>query len=70
MNYDDLKWIEVDNVVKTFRLGNEPELIHVIKTGFDDKYMIVFEDAYELNLGEVIFLNKKETEDRFRIKLD
>ena len=33
---EKLKWIESGNVTKTFRLEDEPELIHVIKTGFKD----------------------------------
>jgi hypothetical protein len=50
-------------------IENEPELIHVIKTGFKDKYMVVYEDAYELDLGEVEFGTKKEIESKFNIIL-
>lgn len=66
---ENLKWIEIPNNTKTFRLEEEPELIHVIKTGFKDKYMVVYEDAYELNLGKVIFGTKKEIDDKFKISL-
>ncbi len=63
------KWIEISNDVKTFRLGDAPELIHVIKTGFKDKYMVVWEDAYELNIGKVTFGTKVEIEEKYGIIL-
>lgn len=66
---ENLKWIQVSNNVKTFKLGEEPELIHIIKTGFKDKYMVVDEDAYEQYLGRVTFGTKKEIEERYKIKL-
>jgi hypothetical protein len=66
---EKIKWIENKNVTKTFRLGNEPELIHIIKTGFKDKYMVVYEDAYELNLGEVLYGTKLGIENEFNINL-
>lgn len=66
---EELKWIEINNVIKTFRLEDEPELIHVIKTGFKDKYMVVYEDAYELNIGKVTYGSKSEIESRFGITL-
>lgn len=66
---ENIKWIESDNVTKTFRLQDEPELIHIIKTGFRDKYMVVYEDAYELNIGKVIYGTKLEIESRFGITL-
>lgn len=67
---EKLKWIESGNVTKTFRLEDEPELIHVIKTGFKDKYMVVYEDAYELNnTDKVTYGTKAEIEDRFGITL-
>lgn len=66
---ENLKWIESGNVTKTFRLQDEPELIHVIKTGFKDKYMVVYEDAYELNIGKVTYGTKTEVEGRFGITL-
>ena len=66
---EKLKWVESGNVTKTFRLEDEPELIHVIKTGFKDKYMVVYEDAYGLNIGKVTYGTKAEIEGRFGITL-
>lgn len=48
-------WVEMNSPTRTFQYGDEPELIHIIKTGFKDRYMIVWEDAYELNIGKVEF---------------
>ena len=66
---ENLKWIESGSVTKTFRLQDEPEFIHIIKTGFVDKYMVVYEDAYELNIGKVIYGTKAEIEGRFGVTL-
>ena len=54
---------------QTFQYGDDPDLIHVIKTGFDDRYIVVFEDAYEMVLGQTEILNKDEVEIKFKIKL-
>ena len=63
-------WHQIDhNKIKTFQLGDDPILIHVIKTGFIDKYMVVYEDAYEQCMGDVIFGTKSEIENKFEIKL-
>lgn len=66
---DKLKWIEIKSLVKTFNLKDEPELIHIIKTGYRDEYMIVYEDAHNLNTGKVEFANKKQIKDKYGIDL-
>lgn len=67
--WSNLKWREINNDVKSFRLGDEPELIHVIKTGFKDKYIVAFEDAYEISIGDTFIGSKKVIEEKFNIKL-
>jgi hypothetical protein len=54
---------------RTFRLGDDPELIHIIKSGFKDEYMIVYEDAHELNYGKAEVLTKKQIKHKFNIEL-
>lgn len=63
-------WKEIKtSPMKTFQLEDHPELIHVIKTGHDDEYSVVHEDAYGLCNGGVIdFLTGHELEVRFGIK--
>ena len=41
-------WNQVKSNTKTFQFGQEPELIHIIKTGHEDQYIVAYEDAYEL----------------------
>lgn len=68
--YAKLEWKEIKGAeYRCFQWGDEPELIHIIQTGFEDRYMIVWEDAYELHLGNVDLLSKKEIEEKFKIKL-
>lgn len=69
-----MNWKEITPAkIRTFQLGDEPELVHIIKTGFDEErnvgYMIIHEDAYETVLGIVEFGSKQEIEKRFGIKL-
>jgi len=65
----DLRFKEIKSNCRTFQLDEDPELIHVIKTGFEDKYMVVHEDAYQLDLGKVEFGTKEEIENKFKIEL-
>jgi len=62
-------WIERKIEIKSFQHEDEPEMIHVIKTGFNDLYMIVWEDVFEIDLGKVEFGTKKEVEIKFKISL-
>jgi hypothetical protein len=63
----DLK--EITSDTWCFQLIGEPELIHIIRTRFKDRYMVVYEDAYEFNLGRVEFFNKSELESKFNISV-
>lgn len=64
------EWVEIKGAeYRRFQWGTEPELIHIIKTGFEDRYMVIWEDAYELHLGNVDFLSKKQLEEKFKITL-
>jgi hypothetical protein len=56
-----LVWKEIKaHSMRTFQLGDEPEVIHIIKTGFEDKYIVTWEDAYELMIGNTQILTKEE----------
>ena len=62
-------WKEIPSTTQCFQLGEEPELIHIIKTGFRDMYMVVHEDAYEYSIGKVEFGTKEQIEVKFKITL-
>ena len=71
-SYKNIKLEERSNAnVKKFQLGEEPEIIYVIRTGFENNtplaYMIVYEDAYEINLGKTAFMSPEELEKTFGI---
>jgi hypothetical protein len=63
-------WRPVDMKKWSFVLGDEPEAIHVIKTGFTNKYMVVHEDAYEISLGRVDFHTKEEVESIYGVEIN
>ena len=70
------EWTQISATVKTFQNTvngvDEPvELIHVIKTGFVNKYIVAFEDAYEqFNQGKVEFHTKQSLLEKFNIDID
>ena len=64
-----LKWRQIPSKSLSFQLSEEPELIHVIKTGFEDRFMVIWEDSYELMLGKVDILSQKQIEERFEIDI-
>jgi hypothetical protein len=64
------KWVEIKSSVRCFQLADEPELIHVIKTGFRDHYMVVHEDAYEVCIGKVEFHNSVTLKEKYGISIE
>jgi hypothetical protein len=65
------KWEEFPcKNVRRYQLGDFPEIIYVIKTGFENKYIVVSEDAYEYNLGNSKLMTKQKVERLYKIELD
>mgnify|MGYP006275440781 FL=1 len=54
----------------TYQFAEDPEMIHILRTGFHGRYLIVWEDAYELVMGKTEVLTKKEIKDKFNIDLE
>lgn len=54
--------------LRTFQL-EEDQLIHIIKTGFEDEYIVVYEDAYNFHMENSYIGSKKEIEFKFNINL-
>jgi len=65
--FEDLKWQEIEsNKVRVFQLGEEPEVVYLIKIR-ENEYMTVYEDGYDQNTGKVEFLNKEQVCDRLGV---
>jgi len=58
-----------DKLVKQFIHESQQEVIYIIQTGFQDTYIVVFEDAHEMSLGTTFIGAKTEVEKKFKIKL-
>jgi len=63
------KWIKTLVVAEAFQLEGGPEVIYVIKTGFINRYMVIREGAYVIELGNIEFGTKPEIEAKFNITL-
>lgn len=62
-------WNQIKSNTKTFQFGQEPELIHIIKTGHQNQYIIAYEDAYEYTTGVCELLTSEEVLQKFGIDL-
>jgi len=60
---------ELGRKVTGFAHKNQQEVIHVIKTGFEDTYIVVHEDCHEMEIGKTFVGSKKEVEYEYNIKL-
>ena len=65
-------WYEYKSKVQSFHYNNEPEIIHVIKMGSTDvpnKYIVVYDDAYQNTTSDTEILTKEQIERKFNIRL-
>lgn len=67
----EIIWKEIKpiNNCRTFQFGDEPQIIHIIKLTGDDKYIIVYDDAFEESTGNVKILTSEEIYNNFKIKI-
>jgi len=62
------KWAEIGSRTRSFRLGSEPELIHIIKTGYSDTFMVVDETGYDM-MGDLKIMSSKQILENFGIDI-
>lgn len=63
------RWNRIKNNVQTFQFMNEPELIHIIKTGYTNLYIVVHEDGYNIQNCENEYWTKEKIEESYGILL-
>lgn len=64
-SWKETNWIKAQR----FITKSKDELIYVLQAGFEDTFIVVFENAYGDNIGETLVGNRKMVEDTFNIKL-
>jgi|TARA_R110000851_G_scaffold308922_2_gene468122 hypothetical protein len=70
INMEKLIWKEITGKkIRTFQLADEPYVIYVIPTRHDE-YVIVKDDAYEMETGETEMLKGDEVKDKYGINLN
>lgn len=62
-------WRQIKSNTKTFQFGEEPELIHITKTGQEDQYIVSYEDAYQYLNGTCELLTTKGIKEKFNIDI-
>lgn len=63
-------WKEIKSTTKTFQFGDEPELIHITRTGHEDQYIVSYEDAYQYLNGNSEILTSGEIKHKFDINIE
>lgn len=67
-----MNWIEINPAqIRTFQLEDEPELLHIIKSGHKDRYLCFCENAYGTEPWHtgVLLLDKDQIEEKWKINL-
>ncbi len=60
---------ELGRKITGFTHADNQEVIHVIKTGFEDVYIVVHEDCHEITIGNTYVGSKEEIETKYKITL-
>jgi hypothetical protein len=64
------KWKPMqDRTIKAFIHESQQEVIYIIKTGFQDTFLVVHEDCHEMTLGSTFTGSKIEVEKKYNIKI-
>jgi len=48
----------------------ETDIVHIIKTGFSDTYLVIYEDAYGASVGTTLIKNAEEIRQKFNIDIE
>lgn len=65
-------WYQFNSKVQSFQYEDEPEVIHIIKMGsteLPNKYIVVYDDPYQIATADSEILTKDEIESKFNIVL-
>jgi hypothetical protein len=67
MQYKEIQSTEI----RTFQLEDEPEVLHIIKSGFEGQYFCFYENAYETEPWHsgVQLLDKEQIQEKWKINL-
>ena len=60
---------EIETISQSFLNDGGDGVLHIIKTGFNDRYIAISEDAYEMELGSIRIGTKEEMKKWFSVNL-
>lgn len=63
--------IRSNSYIGTYKLNDEPIIIHIIKTGEVNynNYIVIKDDGWGMNTGKTEILNDKELLEKYKINL-
>jgi hypothetical protein len=65
-----MKWFPIHlkyNKIQSYQSEMGDMMIHIIKSGFEDEWLVVYEDAYKLTYGNVDILTADDIFKKFEI---
>lgn len=63
----NMNWKEFNKKIRSFVCDDEAR--YFIPLHLEDKYIVVHEDAHDINTGKTFILNKQEIFDKYKIRL-
>lgn len=68
--YEKGDWNETTvREVRSFINVDGDEVMHILTTGFNDTYIVTFEDAYEQKLGHTEVMSSQQIKGKYAIEL-
>jgi len=65
-----MSWVKIDSFVESFLDAEEAETITIVRTGFENEYVVVYDDSLHSRTGDCHLMNKEEIENTYKIKLE
>lgn len=62
-------WVDHFSRHQSFLCDQFPEVIHVIKTGWNDTYLLIRENPYGIKMSNLEIVSKSQIEKMFNVKL-
>ena len=68
---DFQEWKEFTPKCRSFIFGTDPEVIHIIKSGFDNEYFVIEDIGYRpKEHGECNIMSREKIFEKFKLKID
>lgn len=64
-----MSWEKYKPEIESYINDSEDLVIHIIKTGFTDMYIVTYDDPYKINLGRLDILSSTAIKQEYGIEV-